>query len=439
MTGRRAAYEILRRITQEGAYANLAIKEEFERSDDRPTDIGRTTALVYTVLEHMSWCDFLIEAYAKGRVHSSIRTVLRIALAEIFFMDTPDHAACDSAAKLTAEIGKASLKGFVNGVLRSIVRDRDAGRLPELPSDPVEKLRITSGFPAFIVKEYVEQYGEQRAESLLSAKVDGMTLRAVFPHDAEEVAAHLDAIGVPFEKSRIVPGALRIKGMNGDITEDELFKNGVMTVQSESAVLACRALDPKPGMDVLDACAAPGGKTAYLFDLMERKGSVTAWDIHPHRVKLIENTLARLNVSGVSASVRDASEYDPSLDSRFDAILLDVPCSGLGGGSGPDARYRRTEEGVKELARLQASILDTCSRYLKKGGSLVYSTCTLTTAEDEGVIAAFLAGHPGFSPAPVTGSVSEEINERGRGGMLRLFPDTDGTEGFFIAKLIRND
>ena len=439
MTGRRAAYEILRRITREGAYANLAIKEEFERSGDRPTDIGRTTATVYTVLEHMGWCDYLIDSYAKGRVHSSVRTVLRIAITEIFFMDTPDHAACDSAAKLTAEIGKSGLKGFVNGVLRSIIRDRDAGKLPELPEDPVERLRITSGFPAFIVKEYVDNYGEERAESLLAAKVEGLTLRAVRPHAVEEIAEHLESIGVLFEKSRIVPGALRVKAMNGDITEDELFKNGVMTVQSESAMLACRALDPKPGMRVLDACAAPGGKTAYLYDLMDGNFSITAWDIHPHRVELIENTLTRLNIQGVSVLVRDASEHDPSLDSQFDAILLDVPCSGLGGGSGPDARYRRTEEGIGELARLQAGILDTCSRYLKKGGALVYSTCTLTTAEDEDVIGAFLSGHPGFSPAPVAGSVSEEINERGRGGMLRLFPDADGTEGFFIAKLIRND
>lgn len=439
MTGRRAAYNILRRVTQDGAYANLAVKEEFDRSDDRPTDIGRTTALVYTVVEHMSWCDFIIGSYAKGRVHSSVRTVLRIALTEIFFMDTPDHAACDSAAKLTAEIGKSGVKGFVNGVLRSVIRDRDAGKLPPLPSDPVDRLCIISGFPAFIVEEYVGEYGAARAESLLLAKTEGVTLRAVFPKTSDAVRAHFESIGISCEISRIVPDAVRIKGVNGDITEDELFKNGEMTVQSESAMLACRCLDPKPGMSVLDACAAPGGKTAYIADLMERNGSVTAWDIHSHRVELIEKTLVRMGVSGVCASVRDASEYDPAFDSCFDAVLCDVPCSGLGGGSGPDARYRRTLEGVIELAKLQSKILETCSRYVKPGGTLVYSTCTLSAREDEDVVNGFLAGHKGFAPAPVTGSVSEAITERGRTGMLRIFPDTDGAEGFFIAKLIRNN
>jgi 16S rRNA (cytosine967-C5)-methyltransferase len=435
MTAERIALNILLKVTEDGAFANLALKEAF--SDGRTNDKARVTALVYTAIEHLGFCDRLISAYAKGRVRPQIKGILRLALAEMFFMGAPDYAVCSRAVSLTAEIGKPALKGFVNGVLRSIARDRAADKLPPLPDDFAERLEILSGCPAFMVREYAALYGESFAEELALARVSGTSFRPVYPHTAEEVFEHLSALGLEPKRSALVPDSIVAESINGDITEDELFKSGAMTVQSESAMLACRVLDPKPGMSILDACAAPGGKTAYICDLTGRDSLMTAWDVHPHRVKLIESTLSRLGISGVNAQVKDASEHDESLESSFDAVLLDVPCSGLGGGGKPDARLRRTDGGIEELSLLQLKILKACAPYLKPGCSLVYSTCTVSRRENEGVIERFLNDAVGFEIEPFGALLPESLRERGETGMLQLFPNADGTEGFFIAKLKR--
>ena len=435
MSELRNALVIFTKIARGGAFANLAIKEGF--SDDRTANVGRSTALIYTALENLNYCDFLIDNYAKGRLHSVIRDILRLGLTELFFMDTPDHAVCSKYVELTGEIGKAKLKGYVNGVLRNIARDYAAGKLPPLPKDMVQRLEIVSGWPGFMIREYIEEYGAKFTESLVTHKAKATTLRPVLPHTSDEIEAHLAEKGVESHRSRLVRGALVAESM-GDITSDELFVSGAMTVQSESAMLACRCLDPQPGDKALDACAAPGGKTAYMFDLMQRRGSVTAWDIHPHRVELIKNTLARLGINeGVEAEQYDASVHHPEFEGAFDRVLLDVPCSGLGGGSKPDARYRRTSEGIDELAALQYKILSVCSRYAKPGGALVYSTCTLSKREDENVIARFIVENNDFTLDSLAPFLPEELKARGEKGFMRLFPNLDYTEGFFIARLIR--
>lgn len=433
MTAERKALEILQEITRGGAYANLALKDGLA---DEPANAARVTALVYTALENLNYCDHIIDHYAKGRLHSVIRGVLRLALTEIFFMDTPDHAACSRYTGLTASIGKAKLKGFVNGVLRNVIRDRDADALPPLPESFPERMEILHGVPAFMAEEYARRYGESFTEELLSARVKGAAVRAVYPHTPEELFARLDGLGVPYVKSELIEGAALPESLAA-ITGDEFFASGGMTVQSEGAMLAARCLGVKPGLRVLDACAAPGGKTAYICDVMQRRGSVTAWDIHPHRVVLIKNTLRRLGIEGVDCSVRDASVPAPEYENAFDAILLDVPCSGLGGGSKPDARYRRTRESIEEISSVQRRILEACSGYLAPGGALVYSTCTLSERENEGVVRDFLETHTDFYADPLAGFLPEALRGRGDTGMLTLFPNVDGTEGFFIARLVR--
>lgn len=429
--------EIFLKITKDGAFANLALKEGL--SSVRTNAVGRSTALIYTALENLNYCDFIIDSYAKGRVHTSIRGIMRLALTELFFMDTPDHAVCSTAQELTARIGKQKLKGFVNGVLRSVIRDRDAGWLPGLPDDFVNRMEILSGYPDFLISEYASAYGEKFTEELLLCRVKGTCVRAVYPNPAETLEKHFNETGISFKRGALVEDAFILERIGGSITEDELFRSGALTVQSESAMLACRCLSPEPGMNVLDACAAPGGKTAYLFDIMERRGKLTAWDVHPHRVKLIESTLERLGISGVECRAADASVPDNGLEGSFDAILCDVPCSGLGGGSKPDARYRRTQESISELSELQYGILSACSTYLKRDGALVYSTCTLTEAENERVIERFLNEHTGFSLRSLEPYIPEKLKKRGEGGMLRIFPNTDNAEGFFIARLGRDE
>lgn len=435
MTAERAALIILLRVTRDGAYLNLAVKEELSSvsEDDR----ARVSALVYTTVEHLGYCDFLIEKYARGRLHSSVRAVLRLATAEMFFMDAPDYAVCSRAVSLVAEAGKPQLKGYVNAVLRSIARDKAAGSLPALPSDFISRMEILSGYPSFVISEYKDRFGEEFAESMLTARPEGVTLRAVRPTTADELISAFEARGISARKSGLVTFAVKTDGMSGSVADDPLFKAGKYTVQSESAMLAVVCLDPQPGDCVLDACAAPGGKTALIAELMENRGSVTAWDIHPHRVELIKNTLERLGVTCAVCKTHDASLPDPSLADSFDKILLDVPCSGLLGSSKPDARYRRTDEGIEELSHVQRAILEASCGMLKPGGVMVYSTCTVSLRENEAVVDAFLQEHPEFSPVPLSAYLPESFGERGRNGYLQLFPNTDDTEGFFIAKLVR--
>lgn len=435
MSADRRALEIMLRITQEGAYANLALKEGLADADS--SEAGRITALIYTALEKMGYCDFIIKHYARGRVHSSIRGVLRLALTEMLFMNVPDYAACSRAANLAAEIGKSKLKGFVNGVLRSVARDRASSSLPQLPADFAQRMEIMSGYPAFMIEEYASAYGKDATEKMLMARITGTSIRPVYPHSTDELAEALTARSITFRKSRIVDGAIVVDSFGESIANDELFLSGAFTVQSEGAMLACRCLDPQRGMKVLDACAAPGGKTAYLYDLMERDGSITAWDIHPHRVKLIENTLKRLGIKGVECAVHDASTFEKGEERGFDAILCDVPCSGLGGGSKPDARYRKTDADIEEISRLQYRILNACSARLKEGGELVYSTCTISRRENEEIVERFLREHEDFSLMPLGRYLSEDMRGRGENGMLRLLPYPDNTEGFFVAKLRR--
>lgn len=436
MSEARTALEILLKVTGEDAYLNLALKEGLKEHDS--ASAGRITHSVASAIEHMGYSDYLIAHYAKGRLHSSVRGILRLGVSELFYTNRPAPAVCSSCVDLVSEIGKDKLKGYVNGVLRSIIRDKEKGALPELPKDFAKRMSILTGYPEFLIKEYAEDHGEEFAEKLIMAGPAGTSVRPVGDTTAEELGEHLKERGFGYEKSRFVPSAFRLTSLAGSIADDDFFRSGKMTVQSEGAMLACECLDVHPGMRVLDACAAPGGKTAYIWDKMQRKGELTAWDVHPHRAELIGSTLKRLGMSGVKYGVKDAKAFELSLSESFDRILLDVPCSGLGGGSRPDARLRRTEKDLDELSELQYSILRACSSYLKRGGLLVYSTCTVSRRENKLAVERFLRENEDFAPDPFAELLPSEVRRRASGGMLQLYPNTDGTEGFFIARLRRN-
>ncbi len=435
MTDRRIALNTLNSIAIDGAYANLALNKEL--SVARPTDVSRVTSLVYSTIEHLNHCDFIINHYAQGRVQPQILNVLRLGVSEMLFMNTPAYAACSESVLLVKEIGKAPLSGFVNGVLRSIARDFEADCLPQLPEKPVERFNTLYGYPKFIIEEYLLRYGETFTEKLLSAGAVETTVRAVTPFTTSELTAELRQRNIRYEFGKIVHNAVRIYGLGGSVKNDKMFSSGLMTVQSESAMLVCHCLDVKPHMNVLDCCAAPGGKTAYLSELMENSGRIEAWDIHEHRVGIMRKTLERLHVNNVSCSVRDASVIDPSLVSSFDAVLCDVPCSGLGGGSKPDARYNRNTTDIEQLAELQFKILSACSVYVIPGGALVYSTCTVSKRENEDVIERFIASNAEFRLDSLERFLPEEYSKRCRSGMLQLFRCVDNTDGFFIARMVR--
>lgn len=432
MTNRRIAFNILNKVVGGGAYANLALKDELSGMNGNAA--SAITALVYNTIERINYADFLIDHYVTGRLHGSIRLVLRMGISELLFMKSPGYAVCDESVKLTKDIGKAKLSGFVNAVLRRIDRERD--ELPPLPENAEERFNTLYGVPSFMTKEYITLYGEVFTESLLKSNVHFLTVRAQHPFTSMELEKYLNDNGISYHRGRLTSEAFMLE--NGiDVINNELFASGKIAVQSESAMLACLACGASKGDRVLDVCGAPGGKTAYLASIMHDNGSITIWDIHAHRVELIKNTLERLHVSIAGASQHDATELEKSYIDSMDVVLVDAPCSGLGGGSKPDAYLNRTERSIIELSELQSRILDCCCKYVKTGGVLIFSTCTISRRENEDNVLKFLNAHKEFSLDSLEFCLPSGYAERADSGMIQLFPNMDGVDGFFIARMKR--
>ena len=433
MSVRRAALAALADITDNGAYANLRLKSA--RSGLSSRDGAWLTALVYTTLDNLLYIDYILAHFVKGRQNAKVRGVLRMGVCQLLFMDTPESAACSESVKLVREIGKGDMAGFVNGVMRNIARHKDD--LPPLPEDARERLSIEFSRPRYMVDEYVRLYGEDFTRDMFMYQGHELTIRAQYPYTEDELKEWLDNEGVSYARGKLDTNAFRLE-TGIELTAAEPFISGKITVQSESAMLVCRALMLKGGERVLDACAAPGGKTAYLASLTKNDLDITAWDIHPHRAELINNTLSRLGVSCAHTDARDAAVFLPELAGRFDAVLVDAPCSGLGVYGKPDARYKKSDGSIEELAALQHGILDTASRYVRPGGALVYATCTISERENELRLRRFLNEHGEYIPGDMSGILPSALSDRTRDGGLQLFPHIDGSEGFYLARLVRS-
>lgn len=437
MTSRRKAFDILKTVF-DGAYLHLALKEGLRDYDS--ITASSITALVYQTIESRAYSDYLLGHYVKGRIHGNIRLVLRMGIAELLMMNTKSYAVIDESVKLTKAIGKAELAGFVNGVLRKIDRERD--HLPALPKDDCEYLMVKFGIPDFLAKEYLRDYGREFTDEMLKTRLNSMTVRAQYPCTFEKCIVGMQndsAFGqFQFSRGRLDTNAIVLKhGVN--VNASSMFLEGNLAVQSESAMLVCRLCRVEPGMRVLDACAAPGGKTAYLASLMKNTGSIISWELHESRIKLIEATIKRLKIKNAVCECHDATEPKPELFSSMDVVLVDAPCSGFGVSSKPDTYLNRTEESIIEICHIQSRILDVCSEYVRPGGALIYATCTVSKRENEDNVYEFLNKHDNFMLEDVSDLLSEEYHERAKKGMLTLFPNLDSTDGFFMARMIRKD
>ncbi len=409
---RRAALETLVRILEDGAYANLALKDAAKTV--AASDVPFLYALVHETIVKSAYLDFVLSHWCK-RQKRTVRNLLRMAGTELLYLNTPAHAAINESVSLCREVGKAQNAGFVNAILRRLDRERNA--LPPLPDNPVERLSIFYGFPAPFVREWMEAYGAAETEALLSRPPLGTEVRAQYPFTTEELLA---ALPVRAERTKLDPNGVRLL-KSFDLEHSELFISGKLAVQNEGAMLICRALGSVKGKRILDACAAPGGKTAYLASLSENTAELVAWELHPHRKALLDATLKRLHVAAETACI-DACEPVAACENAFDAVLLDVPCSGFGLlADKPDVRLKKSEETIAELVHTQDRLLDVCSRYVRSDGVLVYATCTISERENSARVRAFLNTHPAFR-------LEEE---------RQLLPTRDGTNGFYFARLKR--
>lgn len=419
MNPRKLALDALCDVTDRGAYANLRVKQLSRDLPER--EAKHAAALVYTTLDHLLTIDYYLSHFTKGSVKPLVRGVLRLGVCELLYMRTPAHAAVNESVRLLQETGKGALSGFVNAVLRAIDRERE--HLPEFPNEPLKRLSIQYSYPEWIVSEWISSLGEPAAEELLKSRPEPVEVRAQYPFTRDELLA---ALPVRAAVNRWDENSLALEH-GFDFASSPLFCEGKFTVMSQAAMLACRALGDFRGQTVLDACAAPGGKSAYLASLFENDVSLTCWELHPHRRELLERTLERLHVSAETAQ-KDAAAFDPTFTDAFDAVLVDAPCSGLGLlGDKPDIRYAKTDADVNALAELQSHILDACARYVRPGGVLLYATCTISRRENEEQAARFAETHANFQPEPMPLPIEN-------GGALQLLPTIHGTDGFFLAR-----
>lgn len=436
---RRAALEIFESVIRQDAYASLSLDEKLRDVRLSQLDKRFCASIVYRTLENLIRIDYALGFFLKDAegLEPRARDILRISACQMLFHDRiPDNAVVDEAVKLTRSIGMEGLTGLVNAVLRALARGRDEIKWPDKSEGP-RYLSIMYSVPLWLAEYLTEAYGGEEAERICAWRSEAhfTVIRPNMLRFSDEAFEELLKKKVWETEKGAVPHAFRVRKAS-DIGRDADYLNGSFSIQGESSMLAAQALDVRRGMQVIDCCAAPGGKTAYLAEAMGGTGRVYAWDVHDHRVRLIQAQMRRLKLENVRPVMRDASVLKEDLIGTADAVLLDAPCSGLGVmDNKPDIKIRAKWESVQELAALQTKLLDTCCQYVKRGGTMVYSTCSMLPAENAEQIQAFLSRHEDFALSPLPDSVDRRFRDRYTESGLQLLPHRDGVEGFFIARL----
>ncbi len=436
---RKIAQNALLRVERDGAYSNLVLDAALTAAGADPRDAALAAALFYGVLERRLTLDHIIAHYVKrpDKIDPSARQALYLGLYQLLYMDrVPPAAAVNESVMLVRRSRAAHCAGLVNGVLRGFLRDDRQIPLPP-ETAPFERMAVTYSVPAWLAEHFVRHYGEENARALMASFAGRrpLTLRVnTCKTDRDGLAASLAAEGLHPAPCPVDDDLLTLPE-SGDITQTAAYQQGLFHVQDAASALCCRAVAPQPGERVLDLCAAPGGKSFTMAQLMQNTGLVLACDLYPQKAQLIRAGAQRLGLTAVQTAVNDATQVDPALG-MFDAILCDLPCSGLGIlGRKPEIRYK-TVTLLDKLPDLQYGMLCNSLSYLKPGGRLIFSTCTLNPAENQQNLARLLAQHSQLRPLPVLPHCRRALGEPEH--MITLLPHIHGTDGFFIGA-VRKD
>ena len=437
---RRVALTVIREVTERGAWASLVLNRELVNAGLSQLDRRLAARLAYDTLDRLMYLDAaLSQVMAREDTDIRLKNILRLGACQLLLEDRiPDMAATDTSVQLCQELGMEGLKGVCNGILRNLIRKKEELVFPDPVAEPEKSLSVSYSMPEFLVRKFADAYGLEDTGRIVAAsgRNSMVTLRRNgLRMTPEQFEALLGKKVWTWEKGPL-PDSWKVKDM-ANPGEDSDFLSGNFSIQSLQSQMACLALSPRRGWTVLDACAAPGGKSCYLAELMGGTGRVQAWDRYEHRVALIEAQVKRLGLDNVRPMVRDASVYREDLEQTMDAVLLDAPCSGTGEmHEKPDSRYRLTEEKLDELKKTQEEILNTVCRYVKKGGVLVYATCSILPEENEDRIRTFLSEHPDFEADPWSAEVPEAWH--GKTGLgVQLVQGLGAEGGFYICRMRR--
>jgi 16S rRNA (cytosine967-C5)-methyltransferase len=458
---RQLAFIALRDV-HKGAYADIALDRVLQKANLADSDRRLVTELVYGCTRRQRTLDALIDQLGKKKSHQQpkdLRTILHLGLYQLQYQERiPESAAVNTTVQLARENGFSGLTGFVNGLLRQYVRlgKKEDGTIKNQESflssflsvefsDPIERLGILYSFPDWIIQVWVEQFGLAQTEQLClwMNKTPTIDLRVnPLRTSLEEVEAALTSAGVSFQRVPHLPQALRLMSNAGPIQNLPGYDEGWWTVQDSSAQLVSHLLDPQPGEVVIDACAAPGGKTTHIAELMRDEGKIFACDREagalrhrtPSRLVKLQKNAQRLKLQSIEISTGDSRNM-PQFENTAHRVLLDAPCSGLGTlHRHADARWRQTPESVEELSLLQKQLLAHTSTFVKQDGVLVYSTCTLHPKENEDVVSSFLAEHPNWEIEPPSVDSPAGAYSTPQGWM-KVLPHRQDMDGFFLVRL----
>ncbi|GAA0331424.1 16S rRNA (cytosine(967)-C(5))-methyltransferase RsmB [Bacillus carboniphilus] len=436
-----ACLQLLTTIDKDQAYSNLVLQKELETGNYSVKDKALLTEILYGTLQRKLSLDYYLEPFIKGkRVKGWVKWLLRLTLYQIVYLDKiPERAAIYEAVEIAKKRGNKAIAGFVNGVLRSI--GREGLQSLEDIKDPVEKLATETSHPLWLVKRWIEQWGLEETEKMCHANLMAPVQTArvnLTKITREECLEQLKNEGFEVEESPLLPEAIRM--LKGSIVKSTLFQKGYITIQDESSMLPAYALQVDLNQTILDACAAPGGKTTHIAEKLNNTGVVHSFDIHDHKVKLIEDNVKRLGLTNVQAGQGDSREIQSKFSNKyFDRILVDAPCSGFGVlKRKPEAKYEKLETDIRQLQTIQLEILNAVSPLLKDEGILVYSTCTIDMEENHGVVNSFLESHEEFMlDETLEERVPEAFRPLVKQGQLQLLPHTLNTDGFFVAAFRR--
>ena len=433
------AYQCIYEIFYRDAYANLSLQKIFKSHKLLSRDKALITELVYGICRKCNYLQYIVEKLSNrsiNKIHKSVRILLYLGLYQLIYLDIiPESAAVNETVKLTKKITHQGNVRFVNAILRNFLRKKaeinDFSKLSKF-----EKLSLIYNQPIWLIQKWNKDYGINKTKEILQAfnLPENLFVRCnELKITTNDLIKIFDENKIEYSGVENFPNIFLIKnGVN--LFKTDLLEKGYIFIQSISSIIPAYALDPKPYEKVLDMCAAPGSKTTQIAQLMDNKGSIDAWDLYPHKIKLIEENINRLGVKIVTPKLQDATKLLPTLTGQYDKVLLDAPCSGLGVlGHKPELRWRRTEETIESLISTQKDLLKCASTYVKKGGTLVYSTCTLNINENEKIVDWFLNQKKEFYLDSI--AVNDIINSEN--GMLTLWPDTLKSDGFFIAKFKR--
>jgi 16S rRNA (cytosine967-C5)-methyltransferase len=438
---RAVALDVISEVLDNGQYTHIVLRSALDKylyleKQER----AFLTRLVQGTIENKIYLEYVTEQFSStpvSKMKPLIRNILLMSVYQIIFMEqVPDSAAVNEAVKLAKKRKFAGLSGFVNGVLRSVSRNKHQIKQPQ--QSTLHRLSICYSQPEWLVKRWLKDYDEETVETVLQAFLkEKKTYIRCRSNQVQNVWESLEKSGITVEMAPYIDYALCVSGYNY-LAAIPQFKQGLFFVQDVSSMLVGLVAAPKQGDFVLDICAAPGGKATHAAQLMDGTGHVEARDLSEPKVELIRDNIRRLQLTNMEARVWDAAIHDPQMEGKADILICDLPCSGLGIiGRKPDIKYRITEEQLHELAKLQRCILEKAWTYVKPGGRLVYSTCTIDRSENEENVKWILENLP-FDAEDIASRLPVELRQEQKvKGCIQLLPGIHKTDGFFISSFIR--